>query len=156
MTFCYVQNCLKLIAPAAEETHTCRSGYDWLPEKSVCYRVTNAGTWELAMAPCVSDWPVEDYLPDYALLESVARSLQVEGKVSDLWLPVRRASIYGPLVFNASAIPGKERAKKSVYKKKTQSFYAQNLMGERQIQAGMANSPRWKNVCSSPKKVAVK
>lgn len=65
---------------------------------NVCYRVTKPGSWSQSLATCFNDFPAENvmHFVEFETLLNVAQNLQEE---SDLWLPVCRSSIYGPLLF---------------------------------------------------------
>jgi hypothetical protein len=56
------------------------------------------------MSACMNDWPTHDMLSvDYTTHHSViAQYQQNEGTPQDMWLPVRRSSIYGPLLYYSS------------------------------------------------------
>lgn len=67
---------------------------------NVCYRITKTGNWKESLASCFNEFPAENTMGnvDYDTVLIVAQKLQEAGE-SDLWLPVRRASIYGPFLY---------------------------------------------------------
>jgi hypothetical protein len=60
------------------------------------------------MSVCMNEWPTHDMESvDYSTHYSVITQYQhSEGKLQDLWLPVRRSSIYGPLLYYSSVNNG--------------------------------------------------
>ena len=89
------KKCNKLVQ-TDDQQPSCGFGFDWDQKLNVCYRVTQPGSWVEALAPCVSDWPEENDPLDFDGFKRLARMIE-----RDVWLPVRRTSIYGPLLFNS-------------------------------------------------------
>lgn len=58
------------------------------------------------MSVCMNEWPSRDMESvDYDIHHSViAQYQETEGKLQDMWLPVRRSSIYGPLHYYSSSV----------------------------------------------------
>ncbi len=89
---------------ATQPETRCRHGYQWLETTQVCFKVTENGSWHETMSACMNEWPTHDMVSvDYATHYSViAQYQQTEGTSQDMWLPVRRSSIYGPLLYYSS------------------------------------------------------
>ena len=90
----------------------CLPGYQWLENSNVCYRITPAAvSWTDALSPCFSEYPTENLMlqVNYDTLVSVAKQLQQSVEVSELWLPVHRPSIYGPLLYYPTTDDGTVR-----------------------------------------------
>lgn len=76
--------------------------------KQLCFKVTESGSWNETMAACMNEWPLNDTEPiDYTTHHSlVAHYLQTEKKFKEIWLPVRRSSVYGPFLYYSSINSG--------------------------------------------------
>lgn len=70
----------------------------------LCFKVTERGSWNETMAICINEWPLNDLESiDYATHHSVvAHHLQTDRNIQEMWLPVRRASVYGPFLYYSS------------------------------------------------------
>ncbi|KAK4020543.1 hypothetical protein OUZ56_002508 [Daphnia magna] len=95
------EKCARLIT---EPENRCRHGYQWMETKQLCFKVTESGSWNETMAACMNEWPLNDTEPiDYTTHHSlVAHYLQTEKKFKEIWLPVRRSSVYGPFLYYSS------------------------------------------------------
>lgn len=77
-----------------------------MSDLNICFKITEPGTWEEAISPCVNDWPRDEPGSFDFDLAGVVRQLRSEGKVSALWLPVRSASDFSPLFFHSTSFNG--------------------------------------------------
>ena len=79
------------------ETHRCRYGYHWIEEIEACYKVTENGPWSETIATCMNDWPTYDMDGvDNIIHHTVISFLKTGEKLKeDVWLPIRRSSIFG-------------------------------------------------------------
>ena len=85
--------------------YVCRNGYQWMENLQLCYKITDIGSWNETMAICVSDWPAFDMAGiDYNTHLSVLSQLQAQQNINELWLPTRRLSTYGPLLYYYSTV----------------------------------------------------
>lgn len=71
----------------------------------LCYKVTDNGTWHETMADCISEWPANDMeAVNYTVHHSALTNLQVENGLTEFWLPIRRVSIYGQLLYYPTVV----------------------------------------------------
>lgn len=82
----------------------CRHGYRWIETMQLCFKITDSASWNKTMAVCVSEWPADDMDEvDYDTHFALVNRLQKEEQLGDLWLPIRRVSIYGPLLYYSTS-----------------------------------------------------
>ncbi len=67
----------------------------------LCYKITEDRSWNESWAVCMNEWPAYsmsgvNYDDHFAVISHLQKSVE---NLDYVWLPVRRSSVYGPLLY---------------------------------------------------------
>ncbi|XP_057371180.1 uncharacterized protein LOC130692123 [Daphnia carinata] len=100
LTSLNVKKCARFIT---EHETRCRHDYQWMESMQLCFKVTESGSWNETMAVCMNEWPLNDTEAiNYTTHHSLVKHLQGAKNDQEMWLPVRRSSVYGPFLYYSS------------------------------------------------------